>query len=230
MLNKLTVLLAGLSIISSWTANAELDVVTYEAYKAGEVNKEQQHAVASMDVVLNKHIYKIQPQDSKIEFSVDSPIGEIRASFEDFGGSFTMLNTGIDKDPASINVKTASLDTDAGFITMMLRSESFFDVENFPSMRFVGSSFEWINDKHAILKGYMTIKNMTRQVAFYVELDDANVENRYSEYITMKAAANIKRSDFGIHTLLPVVGDDVSLLVSIGAVKKDAAISVSMLN
>ena len=236
MLNKLTTLLAVLTIISSGTANADLDIASYEYYEAyanyetDELNRQQEPAAESVDIVLNKHIYEIQPETSKIEFRVDSPIGEICASFQDFKGSFTMLNTGAHRKPAFIDVNTESLNTDGGFIGMMLRSESFFDVENFPSMHFVGSSFEWFDDRHAILKGDMTIKNVTRQVAFYVELVNANVENKDSERITMKAKANIKRSEFDIHTMLPVVGDNVSLYVSINAMKKNTSMSVSMLH
>jgi polyisoprenoid-binding protein YceI len=113
---------------------------------------------------------------------------------------------------------------------MMLRGESFFDVENFPSMHFVGSGFEWFDDRHAILKGEMTIKNVTRQVAFYVELDNAKVDSKNSEHIIMSAKANIKRSEFDIYTMLPVVSDNVSLHVSINAIKKTTQMSVSMLD
>jgi polyisoprenoid-binding protein YceI len=236
MLNKLTTLLAVLTIISSGTANADLDIASYENYEAYakneivELNKQQEPTVESMDVVLNEHIYEIQPEVSKIEFRVDSPIGEICASFQDFKGSFTMVNTGTHRKPAFIDVNTESLNTDGGLIGMMLRSESFFDVENFPSMHFVGSSFEWFDDRHAILKGVMTIKNVTRQVAFYVELDNDKVEKKDSQRITMSAKANIKRSEFDIHTMLPVVGDNVSLHVSINAIKKTTQMSVSMLH
>ncbi len=236
MINKLTTLLAVLTIISSGTANADLDIASYEYYEAYannevvELNKQQEPAVESMDVVLNKHIYEIQPEVSKIEFRVDSPIGEICASFQDFKGSFTMVNTGTHKKQAFIDVNTESLNTDGGLIGMMLRSESFFDVENFPSMHFVGSGFEWFDDRHAILKGEMTIKNVTRQVAFYVELDNAKVDNKNSEHIIMSAKANIKRSEFDIYTMLPVVSDNVSLHVSINAIKKTTQMSVSMLH
>ena len=78
----------------------------------------------------------------------------------------------------------------------------------------------------AVLKGYMTIKNVTRQVAFYVELVDANVENRYSERITVKTTTTIRRSEFGMHTLLPAVSDNVNLFMSIDALKKGTAISM----
>ena len=227
MFKQLTTLLAVLSIISSGAVNAGTEIIAYVDYQAGELKEKQALVAQNMDVVLNGHLYEIQPQTSKMQFRVDSPIGEIWASFQDFEGSFAMLNSAVNEDQTSIDINAESLDTDGSFIGVMLRSESFFDVENFPSMHFVGSSFEWFNDTHAVLKGYMTIKNVTRQVAFYVELVNADGENRYSDRITVKATTTIRRSEFGIYTLLPAVSDNVNLFMSFDALKKNTSISMS---
>ena len=226
MINKIKKLLAVLIIIICGAANADLAAIAYVDYEGVINDVEQGHVMASMDVTLNENIYEIQQETSKMEFRVDSPIGDIWASFQDFEGRFSIMNSGVNGDLASIDINTGSLDADGGLIGMMLKSESFFDVENFPSMHFVGSSFEWYNDMHAVLKGYMTIKNVTRQVAFYVELVDANVENEYSDRITVKATTTIRRSEFGIHSLLPAVSDDVNLFMSIDALKKNTSISM----
>lgn len=225
MFNKLKSLLAVLIIIICGAAKADLAAVAYADYGVVEFNEQQEHAIQNMGVVLNENFYEILPETSKMEFRVDSPIGDVWARFDDFEGSFLMLNSGIHHALASIDINAESLDTSGGFIAMMLKSESFFDVENFPSMRFTGSSFEWYSDGHAVLKGYMTIKNTTRQVAFYVELVD-DAENAYSDSITVKATTTIKRSEFGIHTLLPVVSDNVNLFMSIEARRKTTSITM----
>ncbi len=225
MFNKLKSLLAVLIIIICGAAKADLAAVAYADYGIVELNQQQQHVMQNMGVVLNENFYEILPETSKMEFRVDSPIGDVWASFEDFEGSFLMLKGGIHHALTSIDINAESLDTSGGFIAMMLKSESFFDVENFPSMRFTGSSFEWYSDGHAVLKGYMTIKNITRQVAFYVELVE-DAENAYSDSITVKATTTIKRSEFGIHTLLPVVSDNVNLFMSIEARRKTTSITM----
>ena len=220
MFNKMKTLLAVLIIICG-AANAD-----YEGVVNGV---DQQHAMQAMDMALNGHVYEIQPETSKMEFRVDSPIGDVWASFQKFEGRFLILSGGYDHAPASIDINAGSLDTDAGLIGAMLKSESFFDVENFPSMHFVGSSFKWYSARRAVLKGYMTIKNITRQVAFFVELVDADVDfaDRYSDRITVTASTTIRRSEFGIDTLLTVVSDNVNLFMSIDARKKHD-ISMSM--
>lgn len=175
------------------------------------------------EVRLNEHLYVIQHETSKMQFRVDSPVGEVWASFKDFKGGFALLDRGVYKEPAVVDVNTESLDTEGTFIGMLLRGESFFDVDNFPSMRFVGSSFEWFSDTQAVLKGHMTIQNVTKPIAFYVDLVNPNAENKYSERITMKATTTIRRSEFGLYTLLPVVSDNVNLYMSVDAIKRSTS-------
>ena len=177
-------------------------------------------------VILDDGLYEIQQRTSKMVFRVDSPIGDVWASFQDFEGVFTMLHHDGPHDMASIEINANSLDTDGGFIGMLLKSRSFFDVENFPSMRFSGNSLEWYGDRRAVLKGQMTIKGVTRQVAFYVEVVDEAADNGFVDQITVKATTTIKRSEFGIDSMLPAVGDKVNLFLRIDAVKKAEALSM----
>ena len=159
-------------------------------------------------------------------FRVESPIGGVWGSFEDFEGRFTMLEDGTDDDMAAIEINAESLDADAGFIGTLLKSERFFDVENFPLMHFVGTSLKWYKNRHAILEGELTIKNVTKQVAFYVEVVDADSGDQNAKRISVKATTTIRRSAFGIHTMLPAVSDNVNLFMSIDAVENPRSISM----
>ena len=189
-------------------------------------DKEQEKTVDNKEVVSNKNHYEIQPRNSKIEFRVNSEIGEISAGFQDFEGSFEMMKTGANNGPAAVSVNVDSLYTKTDFIGLMLKSESFFEVNKFPAITFVGSSFEWINDKHAILIGSMTIKNVTRKVAFYVELIEP--ENKSSDRVFIKATANIRRSEFGLVSLDSVVSDNVSIYVDVDALQVASASVTSL--
>ena len=226
MFNKLRTLFTVVIIIICGAAHADMTAIASTDHENIKHSAEQNPVITRMGEALNENMYEIQQGTSKMGFRVDSPIGDVWASFQDFDGRFLMLNSANHQSLASIDINAESLDTDGGLIAMMLKSESFFDVENFPSMRFVGSSFEWYSDRRAVLKGHMTIKNVTRQVAFYVELVDAEAENEFSDRITVKATTTIKRSEFGIHTLLPAVSDDVNLFMCIDALKKRTSLSM----
>jgi polyisoprenoid-binding protein YceI len=217
MFNKMKTLFAVLIIIICGAASADY------VNDVNGVNRE--HAMPGMEMILDGRVYEIQAETLKMEFRVDSPIGDVWASFQDFEGRFLMFNSGRDHTLASIDINAESLDADGGLIGAMLKSERFFDVENFPSMYFVGSGFEWYSARRAVLKGHMTIKNITKEVAFFVELVDDDVDT-YSDRVTVMASTTIRRSSFGIDSLLPAVSDNVNLFMSIDARKRDA-ISVS---
>lgn len=191
-----------------------------------KLSNRHDNTIAKTALVLKDHIYEIQQNTSTIKFRVDGPFGEVWGSFHDFEGSFIMQNNGANNQSAVVNINTESLHADRTFIKAMLKSEKFFNVERFPSMRFVGGSFEWFNDKNAVLKGHLTINNITRPIAFYVELVKPNITNPYPKHITVKAETTIKRSEFGISTLLPAVSDNVNLFMNIDALKKNTTVSM----
>ena len=223
MLENTGKIFALLIIIICGAANAEQ--VSDAVHIAAAVSSDDPAVPAQYpDIYLDEMVYRIRPETSKMEFRVDSPIGDIWASFKDFEGHFLIFGSGPRQKLASININADSLDADAGFIGMMLKSERFFDVENFPSMHFVGSSMEWYRENRAVLKGEMTIKGVTRQVAFYVEVVEPKPAS--SDRITMTASTTIKRSQFGIDSLLPAVSDNVNLFMSIDAARKLTSVSM----
>lgn len=186
----------------------------------------QSSAIESMDSIRKKYAFDIVPESSSLRFQVDSPIGDIWVSIDEFEGSFSIFNTGGNSNLSAIEVNARSLDSDRGFVGTILRGEDFLDVENFPCMRFVGRSIEWYGNRYAVLKGYMTIRNATKEVTFYVELTGSEIDKIGSDSITVKATATIKRSEFGIYTLIPLVSDNVNLYINVVAVKQESSLSM----
>jgi len=74
------------------------------------------------------------------------------------------------------------------------------------------------------LKAYLRIKNLTREVAFYVKLSQS--EEDCGDCITMEASTTIRRSEFGIYSMLPFVSDKENLCMNIEALKKAAAVAM----
>ncbi|MGB5396096.1 MAG: YceI family protein [Gammaproteobacteria bacterium] len=160
-------------------------------------------------------LYRIQPGTSKMGFCVDSPLGMVEAEFRSFKGGMA-LQQETRQNSALVSIDVASLETNSGFIEAMLKSESFFDIEQYPDILFVSTSFEWLSEQKAILKGELTLHGVTREVAFYVEmhkLDSVPGDDR----IMVKATTTIQRSEFGMYTLSPVVSDRVNLCMSVDA-------------
>ena len=166
------------------------------------------------------HLYRIKPSSSKVGFCVDSPIGLIEGEFTDFTGGLTFLQENTAKDEqALVMVNTASLETKGPFIKSMLKGKKFFDVENFPEMLFVSTGFKWVSETEAILLGELTLHGVTKAVGFHVKLIKQPGEHENEQRILVKATTLIRRSEFGLNALSPMVSDSVNLCMSVDAVK-----------
>jgi len=161
------------------------------------------------------HLYRIKQGSSRMGFCVNSPLGVVEAEFKNFKGGLALKDTRQDGH-ALVTIEVDSLDTNSFVIENMLKSESFFDSEEYPEILFVSSGMEWIGEKRAVLKGDLTMHGVTKPVAFYVDLLEAK-DGKGEEMLTVKATTTIQRSEFGMYTLSPVVDDRVSLCMSIDA-------------
>jgi len=169
------------------------------------------------------HLFRIQPDTSRVGFCVDSQIARVKAEFKEFQGGLTLWPDHPDnKDQAMVMVKTASLDTGGSMIEYMLKSERFFDVENYPEILFVSTGFTWSSDTTGTLKGDLTLHGVTRPVTFQVTLFPVKTKDeKQVGKVLVKAGTIIHRSDFGMDTLSRVVNDDVELCMSVEAVRYD---------
>jgi polyisoprenoid-binding protein YceI len=174
-----------------------------------------------LDAAAKGNLYRIQPTSSTMGFCVESPIGMIEGEFKNFKGGFTLddASSGANEQ-AMMVVETGSLEAPAGFIEMMLESEEFFNSEEYPEFMFVSTGFYWVNEKEAVLIGDLTIRDVTRSVGFHVMLTekDANI-NKKGQRIEVKASTKIRRSEFGIISLSPLVSDEVTLCMRVEALR-----------
>ena len=163
------------------------------------------------------HLYRIKPDTSKMGFCINSPLGKVEAEFLSFKGGLALQDSK-QQGTALVSIDVDSLETDSALIEAMLKSESFFDTEQFPEIIFVSTGVEWINDNKAVLKGELTMHGITKAVAFYLDMKKAK-SAQGEEILTVKATTSIQRSEFGMYTLSPMVDDRVSLCMSIDAYK-----------
>ncbi len=174
-----------------------------------------------LDAAAKGNLYRIQPTSSTMGFCVETPIGMIEGEFKNFKGGFTLDNASSGaNEQAMMVVETGSLEAPAGFIEMMLESEEFFNSEEYPEFIFVSTGFYWVNEKEAVLIGDLTIRDVTRSVGFHVMLTekDASISKK-GQRIQVKASTKIRRSEFGIISLSPLVSDEVTLCMRVEALR-----------
>ena len=210
-------------VLSVFSASAIAEDDVCAPFKDGVVNGS---VVSKMLAAANDgHLYRINPSSSKIGFCVDSPLGLIEGEFKEFTGGLTFLQENAATDEqALVMVNTASLETDGPFIEGMLKGRKFFDVDNYPEILFVSTGFKWVSRTEAVLLGELTMHGVTKAVGFHVELIEQPVDDEpgslgQEQRIMVKAMTRIRRSEFGLTALSPMVGDSVNLCMSVDAVK-----------
>ena len=206
------VLLSVLMLAVSISAHAENDDVC-APFKDADID--QSMLSLMLQAATDGDLYRIKPGSSKMGFCVNGPTGEVKAEFRIFNGGLA-LNDFERQGASLVRIEVDSLETDSGFIEMMMKSESFFDSEQYPDIIFVSTDIEWMTDKKGVLKGDLTMHGVTKAVAFYVELTKTETEPG-KEAVTVKATTTVQRSEFGMFTLSPMVDDRVSLCMSIDA-------------
>ena len=104
-----------------------------------------------------------------------------------------------------------------------LKSKAFFDVEHFPKATFISNKVDVINDTSAKVSGMLTLHGVSKPVTLMVKINKTG-ENPISNKIGVgfTATTTIKRSDFGMNTLLPSLGDDVTISIGAEAYKDKA--------
>ena len=173
------------------------------------------HLSSMLQAAEDGYLYRIKPESSVMKFCVNSSIGRIQARFKSFNGGLAI--TQIDnKSPAMVIIDVDSLESDSILIESMLKSESFFDSEQYPDILFVSSGIVWINKVKGVIKGELTLHGVTKTIAFYVDFKKTQSDSG-SDTISIVATTTIKRSEFGMSTLSPIVDDQVNLCMLIDA-------------
>jgi len=143
------------------------------------------------------------------------------AGFTEKHGSFRDLDATLEYDAAkpgnsqvTVVVKTDSLDTAFAPRDKDVKSEKFLDVAKYPEMRFVSTKVTREPDHMLRIDGDLTLHGVTKPLTLHAKLNK-EAPNPFDKRPTLgfSATGSLKRSDFGIATYIPVIGDEVNLTI-----------------
>lgn len=89
--------------------------------------------------------------------------------FNDFSGTFSYDEKNPATSKVSVNIKTASIDSNHAERDKHLRGEDFLEVDQYPEARFVSTAFKENGDGTAVLEGDLTLHGVTRPISIEVE-------------------------------------------------------------
>jgi len=144
--------------------------------------------------------------------------------YGDFSGATGTLSLDPKKPAAaalSVTIPVASVTTTNTVLDGELKSADWFDAAKFPTISFAATKVTLTSPTTARVDGNLTFHGVTKPVSLDASFK-ASGTNPMSKAVTIgfEVKGHLKRSDFGVAKYVPVVGDDVDLIISAPFEKK----------
>ena len=167
--------------------------------------------------------FKIDPVHATAIFRINH-LGSsfVYGRFDDVGGTFTVDEQKPDDVKFDVSIKAESIDSNNPARDKHLKSADFFSVKEFPTLTFKSTAVKSDGDKKYDVTGDLTIHGVTKSVnakVDFVGTADAT-KMKMGFRAGYEAHLTIKRSDFGMDKMVPMVGDEVQVTVSFEGVKE----------
>ncbi|WP_028081170.1 YceI family protein [Solimonas soli] len=165
--------------------------------------------------------YDLEPNHTFPRFAI-SHLGfsTFHGQFNKTSGTAT-IDTAKKTGSVDVTIDVGSISTGVAKLDEHLKTPDFFDAAKYPAITFKSSQFKFDGDQLEKVTGDLTMHGVTKPVTLDVEHFVCK-----DHPMTKKPAcgadleAKIKRSDWGISTYVPMVGDEVELSIEVEAVKK----------
>lgn len=160
--------------------------------------------------------YRLDPDHAILLWKVD------HLGFSTFVGRFDRLDATLDFDPErpeaailDVVVDTASISTHVPGFADDLRGSSWLDVERFPEARFSATAITVTGPDTGTVTGDLTLLGVTRPIVLDVTFNggaQSLLTGRYT--LGFSATTTFDRTAFGLSTLAPAIGREVTLEIN----------------
>lgn len=172
--------------------------------------------------------WKIDQSHSDVNFKVKHlMISTVTGKFESYDGTVEQPTQDTFEGSAiSFTADVTSISTGVKDRDNHLRSNDFFNAEEFPTMKFEASTFKKSADDEYVLEGNLTIRDNTKPVTLHASFNGITSDMWGGTRAGFEITGTIKRKEFGLlwnaTTELGgvVVSDDVKLALDIQLVKQ----------
>ncbi len=185
--------------------------------------------------------FVFDPAHSSATFKIEhAGISWVAGRFNDIAGNCAIDPADANKCRFEVTIKTASVDTNNAQRDAHLRTKDFFDANQFPEMTFKSTSVSKAvvaiplmpncaatqpapgipADAAYVVVGDFTLHGVTRTITVPLRGGKETEFPKGTRRVGFFTDFSIKRSDFGMSTMLGGVGDEVRISISFEATAK----------
>lgn len=170
--------------------------------------------LAEVPPLANAVPYTFSQDGSTLTWVGAKVTGKHEGGFKAFKGALEVVDQDLTKSRVKVDIDLASVFTDSEKLVTHLRNADFFSVEQFPTARFVSTSFKRAEGTRVEVTGDLTLRGVTKPITFPadVTLTEAQAD--------VKAEFTINRQHFGIaYPGKPdnLISDDVRIALDVHA-------------
>lgn len=132
---------------------------------------------------------------------------------------FDKIDASYAYDPANptaskvtVTIDPKSIDTDNAAFNAEI-ADQFLDAAKYPAISFVSTAVKPGTGGRGVVEGNLTFHGVTKPVTLDVNFNGVGQGMRKETRMGFSAMTTIKRSDFGANKYVPLVGDNVTVLV-----------------
>ena len=178
-------------------------------------------ALMAVSAAAQVQTWKIDPNHTAAQFSVKHMgISTVRGAFTKVSGSVEFDPANPAKASVEVTIDAASVDTRVEMRDNDLRSPNYFDAAKFPTITFKSTSVQSAGTGKLKVAGDLTIHGVTKPVVLDVDGPSSPMTDpRGTVHMGASATTTIKRTDFGVGSANPMVGDEITLTIDVEMVR-----------
>lgn len=172
--------------------------------------------------------WTVDKTHSNVEFAVKHlVVTTVKGYFREFDAAVQLDETNPENSSVTASIDVATVDTNAPDRDAHLRSDDFFNAEQFPKITFRSTGVEMRDGTRAKVHGDLTIRDVTKAVTLDTEYAGQIDDPWGNRRAAFTATTEISRNEFNvrwnqvIETGGAVVSDRVKITLHIEAVRKD---------
>lgn len=164
--------------------------------------------------------YELDNAHTSVVFAINHfGLSYVYGRFNEVSGEFSLENGEITQDGFSFRISSKSIDTNHAERDEHLRSADFFDCQQFPEIVFNTIRVEPRENDFLII-GELKMLDQVRIIEMPMQLVGIGTDAFGKERAGFFSRFTLKRSDFGMTSMIGSIGDNVAITFSFEGVRK----------
>ncbi len=160
--------------------------------------------------------YKVEPGHTQVGFSLlHMGFSYYSGVFSDVSGTLTLVSGHPAASKLDVQIPIGSVATTSAKLDGELKGAEWFDAARYPTATFTSTSVTPTAKNTAQITGTLTLHGVSKPETLSAHFVGAGTNPLSKKYtVGFEATGTIRRSDFGVKTYVPLIGDEVRLTIA----------------